>query len=608
MRKIYALLIIIFSFIHICNGAKVLLVLKSQASILPASNLKTRVAKSTYIYNTLYNHAQTTQVNIKAYLNSQFLPHRCYYLVNMIHTDLNAIQVDSMKRHPDVGSIIPDGNFTLPILERSINADRAIEWGLNMIQAPAVWAKGYKGQGIVIGGQDTGYDWDHPALINKYRGWNGTSSNHDYNWHDAIHIATGNPCGVNSPTPCDDNNHGTHTMGTMVGDDGAGNQIGVAPDAKWIGCRNMNKGDGTLSTYLECFEWFLAPYPVGGSAASGDPSKSPHVINNSWACPTLEGCNNSNFFVMEQAVNTLKAAGIVVVVSAGNEGNKGCNSVINPPAIFENSFSVGSTTNTDIISDFSSRGPVTIDGSNRIKPNVSAPGSGVRSCVVGTGYATYNGTSMAGPHVAGIVALLLNARPELDGEVEKIESIIEYTAVRKFPTTSCSDTPTQIPNNTYGWGRIDALAAINYVIENVVVEDANWYLPNHPNGLILTSQNGSRYNILIDNAGNITTQLNSTSFINSTKIDRGSLVFSDSTKSIVISTGTNLRKLKIINGALVGELVATPPLPPTVTHLGNIEIITPSKSLILKSSNGLLYSITVEDSGSLLVKNIPPID
>jgi serine protease AprX len=605
MRKIYALLIITFSFIHICNGAKVLLVLKSQASISPASNLKTRVAKSAYIYNTLYNHAQTTQVNIKAYLNSQFLPYRSYYLVNMIHTDLNAIQVDSMKRHPDVGSIIPDGNFTLPILERSINADRAIEWGLNMIQAPAVWAKGYKGQGIVIGGQDTGYDWDHPALINKYRGWNGTSSNHDYNWHDAIHTATGNPCGVNSPTPCDDNNHGTHTMGTMVGDDGVGNQIGVAPDAKWIGCRNMNSGDGTLSTYMECFEWFLAPYPMGSSAASGDPTKGPHVINNSWACPPSEGCNNSNFAVMEQAVNSLKAAGIVVVVSAGNEGRDGCNTVANPPAIFENSFSVGSTTSSDMVSNFSSRGPVTIDGSNRIKPNVSAPGSAVRSCTIGLGYATFSGTSMAGPHVAGLVALLLSARPELDGEVEKIESIIEYTAVRKFPTTSCSDTPTQIPNNTYGWGRIDALAAINYVIENVVVEDANWYLPNHPNGLILTSQNGSRYNIIIDNTGNITTQLNTTSFTNSTKIDRGSLVFSDSTKSIVISTGTNLRKLKIINGALVGEPVATPPLPPTVTHLGNIEIITPSKSLILKSSNGLLYSISVENDGSLIVSNVP---
>ncbi|MFM2392945.1 MAG: hypothetical protein RLZZ546_927, partial [Bacteroidota bacterium] len=263
----------------------------------------------------------------------------------------------------------------------------------------------------------------------------------------------------NSPFPCDDNNHGTHTMGTMVGDDYAGNQIGVAPLAKWIGCRNMDEGDGVLSTYVECFEWFLAPYPVGGNSAMGDPSKAPHVINNSWGCPTSEGCNNTNFSIMEMALNNLRNAGTVIVVSAGNSGSA-CNTVKDPPAIFQNSFSVGASNSLDAIAGFSSRGVVSIDGSNRLKPNVVAPGVAVRSCINGTGYASYQGTSMAGPHVAGLVALIISANPSLAGEVDEIESIIQETSKRLTSTQNCNDPGTNIPNAVFGYGRIDALAAV----------------------------------------------------------------------------------------------------------------------------------------------------
>ena len=72
--------------------------------------------------------------------------------------------------------------------------------------------------------------------------------------------------------PCDDKGHGTHTIGTAIGDDGMGNQIGMAPGAKWIGCRNMDQGNGTPARYIECMEFFLAPYPVGGTPAQGDPT------------------------------------------------------------------------------------------------------------------------------------------------------------------------------------------------------------------------------------------------------------------------------------------------------------------------------------------------
>jgi subtilisin family serine protease len=331
-----------------------------------------------------------------------------------------------------------------------------------------VWALGYTGQGVVVGGQDTGYQWNHPALINHYRGWDGTNANHNYNWHDAIHGLnphnTGNnPCGYNLTAPCDDNSHGTHTMGTMVGDDGAGNQIGMAPGAKWIGCRNMERGWGTPATYTECFQWFVAPTDLNGQ--NPDPSKAPDVINDSWYCPPAEGCADP--LILQSVVENVRAAGIVVVFAAGNSGS-GCSSINAPGAMYDASFTVGATDSGDNIAGFSSRGPVTVDGSNRLKPNVSAPGVNIRSSVPVNSYASgWSGTSMAGPHVVGLVALLLSAHPELRGQVDTIEHIIESSAVPRTDSQSCGDIPgTDVPNNTYGWGRVDALAALNFCNTN----------------------------------------------------------------------------------------------------------------------------------------------
>ncbi|MEO1628460.1 MAG: S8 family peptidase, partial [Bacteroidota bacterium] len=212
----------------------------------------------------------------------------------------------------------------------------------------------------------------------------------------------------------------------------------------------------------ECFQWFLAPTNSNGN--NPDATKAPHVINNSWGCPTSEGCNSGNFATMEAVVNSLKTAGIVVVVSAGNSGS-GCNTVNTPAAIYENSFSVGATNSSDNIAGFSSRGPVTVDGSGRAKPNVSAPGVAVRSCIRNGRYASFQGTSMAGPHVAGAVALIISADPGLAGQVEVIESALETTSVGRTTTQNCGGVSgSSIPNNTYGYGRIDALAAINSLL------------------------------------------------------------------------------------------------------------------------------------------------
>lgn len=438
-----------------------------QADLSFASTLKTKDEKAFFVFNKLNEIALTTQVNVISFLKTNNIEYTSFYVVNAIYVKAGIAVAAHLANFPEVKYLLHNQKFKYlkPVEESETDFGKqgdglmAIEWGITKTNADKVWAMGFKGQGVVVGGQDTGYDWSHPAIKSQYRGWNGTTANHNYNWYDAIHSGGGGNCGVNSKQPCDDQSHGTHTMGTMVGDDGKGNQIGMAPMAKWIGCRNMNQGAGTLNSYVECFQWFLAPTDLNNQ--NPDPTKAPHVINNSWGCDGSEGCNTSNFSVMETALNNLRASGVVVVVSAGNSGPN-CNTVSDPAAIFDKSFTVGSTKNDDTMSGFSSRGAVTIDGSNRLKPDISAPGSQIRSCVPGGGFQSMSGTSMAGPHVAGMVALLISAKPSLAGQVDSIEAIIQRTAKKINGNQTCNGTSSSVfPNNTVGHGRIDVLAAVN---------------------------------------------------------------------------------------------------------------------------------------------------
>ena len=441
-----------------------LVILSEQADLSGANALKTKDAKGRYVFERLMEVAQRTQQPILKTLQEQGLEHRPFWIANMIWVrgDLPAIQ--SLAQREDTARIVANSANRVPDLPPSPKMNQmvnSVEWNISKVHAPSVWALGYTGQGVVVAGQDTGYQWNHPALINHYRGWDGTNANHNYNWHDAIHGLNShnsgvNPCGYDLLAPCDDNSHGTHTMGTMVGDDGT-NQIGMAPGAKWIGCRNMERGWGTPATYAECFQWFIAPTDLNGQ--NSDPSKAPDVINNSWYCPPAEGCADP--LILQSVVENVRAAGIVVVFAAGNSGS-GCSSINAPGAMYDASFTVGATDSGDNIAGFSSRGPVTVDGSNRLKPDVSAPGVNIRSSVPGNRYAGgWNGTSMAAPHVVGVVALLISAHPELKGQVDGIERIIEHTAVPRTNSQSCGGVlGTEIPNNTYGWGRVDALAAL----------------------------------------------------------------------------------------------------------------------------------------------------
>jgi len=469
-----------------------IILMKEQADLSGAAQIDDPVARRAFVYQALVDTADGSQAPIRARLEAEGLAYRRYYLQNVIRVDGHRWRTRDFADLTGVAGVVPNPNVRpypihtavgiLPDVQGEGGEGNGIEWNIRQIGADAVWDMGFRGQGIVIGGQDTGYDWQHPALKQSYRGWDPAASHadHHYNWHDAWD---------DEPVPHDEDGHGTHTMGTMVGDDEQGNRIGVAPEARWIGCRNMRRGIGNPTSYLECMEFFLAPYPPGGDPFhDGEVSLSPDVVNNSWGCPDYEGCQQET---LKPAMEALRAAGMMMVVSAGNDG-PGCQTASEPPARYDAVFSVGATNRIGEIAFFSSRGPVVdMDAGQLLKPDIAAPGVDIRSSVPGGDYGISMGTSMAGPHVAGVVALLWSAWPELRGNVEATEGILRRSATAGPVSQVCSpsaqtsapgglieeilaaaggDSPvcacggvTGTPNNVYGWGQVNALQAVESV-------------------------------------------------------------------------------------------------------------------------------------------------
>jgi len=450
--------------------ADVLVRLAPLLDLEPPFPLQSKREKGRYVFEALRKHSLLTQESTLSALKRNGIEHRSFYIENLVQ--IPASKVDILRELAALPEVIGfDLNPTFRAHELPYQVPPSfppfasdIPENIKAVGAEKVWNElRVKGEGIVIAGQDSGYFWQHPALKNQYRGFVGLGVNHNYSWHDAIHSGASGACPANSPEPCDDTGHGTHTMGSMVGYDGGANKIGVAPEAKWIGCRNMNRGAGTAATYLECFEFFLAPYPLGGDPKKdGRPDLSPHVINNSWACPSSEGCKGGEFL---GAVRALKAAGIVVVVAVGNEG-PGCASAGDPPGSYSGEVVTVAAFDhrSSEIASFSSRGPSKFNGG--IGANLSGPGSAVRSAVPGggisdSGYDYKSGTSMAAPHVAGVVALLWSAQPALIGNVAKTVELLEKTAKAKTSSQNCGAFPgSKVPNAVFGHGFIDAYSAI----------------------------------------------------------------------------------------------------------------------------------------------------
>jgi subtilisin family serine protease len=395
-------------------GDRVFVVLKDQANVSVATSIEDYDARRHFVYTTLTEHANRSQANLRAFLDKLGIHYTSYYLVNAIEVDGGLITRLLLITHPEVDRVLYSPRLrpvsNLASAGGSADPPDRPQWNLTNIGADRVWNElGVRGQGIVIGQADSGVQWNHPELIDSYRGSNG---NHAYNWFDPW---------LNSTEPYDFSGHGTHTLGSILG-----NSVGVAPEAEWFACSNLARNVGNPALYLDCWQFLLAPFPRNGAPFSdGDPTRSAHIINNSWGCPDdSEGCDPT---VLLPAVQALRAAGIFVEVSAGNDG-PACSTVQSPPSTYDEVFSTGAVDSNNDVALFSSTGPVVADGSGRIKPDIMAPGVAVLSAFPNNSYTRLDGTSMAGPHVTGVVALMWSANPALIGDIDRTEQILIDTA------------------------------------------------------------------------------------------------------------------------------------------------------------------------------------
>jgi uncharacterized repeat protein (TIGR01451 family) len=433
--------------------------MKEKADLNPAYEMETKLEKGNFVYETLVSTAERTQADLRSYLDDQGVDFRAFYIANKIFVRGGSLDlVMEIAGRSDVAEITANHEYQLqePFMDPAgPQSPEAIEPNVTFIYADDVWALGIDGGGTVMAGNDTGLDETHPTIAPHYRGCLNpptcSSWDHNYNWWDATNTYPTNPY--------DGHGHGTHTTGTMVGDDGGSNQIGVAPGAQTIHCKNMtNGGSGNDQTFTECFEWDLAPWDLTGGNA--DPAMAPDAINNSWR---YWGGNNN---VFRDEVQALHAAGILVEVSAGNEG-PGC-ATLGSPSDYWEVLTTGSvshfTTFPGTITGFSSRGPSDLDGD--YFPDIMAPGQSIRSSLPGNSYGSWSGTSMAGPHATALVGLMWDACPALIGQVYPTIDIINITAV---PLTgqggsNCGGDYTDGPNNDWGNGTIHALAAVQEAI------------------------------------------------------------------------------------------------------------------------------------------------
>jgi subtilisin family serine protease len=427
----------------------------SDASLAGVEALGTRAARSQAVYDTLSAHAAQTQAGVRSYLDQRAIGYQVFWINNsLLVRGASRDLVNALAARPDVAYIRGTHTRHLDVTgpARAVDGVDAVEWGVMKVRSPDVWATGNTGQGVVVSSVDTGVRYTHQAVTNQYRGNNGNGTfTHDYNWFDPSHI-----CSANGATPCDNNEHGTHTMGTMVGGDGLGpftNDVGNAPGAKWVAAKGCETNSCSDSALIGSAQFIACPTKTDGTAP--DCSKSPDIVNNSWG-----GGGHDPWYI--QYVQAWRAAGIIPVFSAGNNGS-GCTS-LGSPGDYPNVIGVGATSISDVLASFSSKGPSQFT-QRPLKPDFVAPGDNVRSSIntSDTAYGLLSGTSMAAPHVVGTIALYLSAHP-----TATFQQI--YTAFRTSTSTalgappgadSCGNRNFDVyPNFIYGWGQVDVAAAL----------------------------------------------------------------------------------------------------------------------------------------------------
>ena len=432
-------------------GDRLFVILKDQADISDVASIKDRDERLNVSYERLTEHANETQADLRRFFDRTGVEYTPYYLENAMEVRGGTLIRLYLMTRPEVDRVIPSPRLRAvpadsPQPGYLTDVDGSVQWNISMIGADKVWDEfNVRGKGIVVGQSDSGVDGNHPAIHKQYR---GVTQGDDYNWFDPWDGTT---------SPNDEGGHGTHTTGIILGANG----IGVAPEAQWMGCVNLDRNLANPALYLDCMQFMLAPFPHGGDPfKDGDPAKAAHVLNNSWGCPTLEGCDPN---ALLQATDNLRDAGIFVVVSTGNDGPN-CETVESPLSLYDSAFSVGALDQFGDMADFSSRGPVTADGSGRNKPDIVAPGVDIISSTPEGTYASFSGTSMAGPHLVGVVALIWSAQPDLIGDIDGTEQLIIDTAQPYSGNTSIGCFTGDTPSNAYGYGVVDVYAAVKKVL------------------------------------------------------------------------------------------------------------------------------------------------
>nr|WP_239582674.1 cell wall-binding repeat-containing protein [Bacillus tianshenii] len=416
-------------------------------------NLQTRYA----VVDALKSTAEITQNSLLQSLekSEHVKDVKSFYIMNVVYVKATQEILEELKNHPEVENIILDFKIdidwpemspihtegsTQQVMGESIlqEDDSSIEWNINQVEAPRVWNEfGIDGSGVVVGMIDTGAHWSHEALKEKWRGYDPLDPNNPNpigNWFDAV---------SNQSMPYDAASipHGSHVMGTILGQDPAGNnKIGVAPGAKWIAAKAFTEQGGQASWLLAAGQFMLAP--------NGDPSLAPDIVNNSWG----GGAGLDEWY--RPMVQAWRDAGILPVFSAGNAyPNK-----VSAPGNYPESYAVAATDSQNRRGSFSSvgAGPYADD----LKPDIAAPGVNIRSSVP-TGYeGGWNGTSMAAPHISGVAALLRSVDASLT--VDQLEDIINETAIpltdNQYPTA---------PNHGYGNGLVNAYEAVASIASGI---------------------------------------------------------------------------------------------------------------------------------------------
>jgi subtilisin family serine protease len=436
-------------------------------------------ARGWYVYETLTALAEDSQAEVRKYLDDEGVPYEAFWVQNVIAVQsstgatlsglLNYGEIESLQSIPQVFVIDP----YLISADPGAVETAATASNLTQINADQVWSMGFDGEGLVLGSIDTGVRYTHEALVESYRGNLGDGLfSHHYQWWDAV---------SRQGEPYDDHGHGSHVTGIMAGASSPGDEIGVAPGADWIACKAIKQNGGGLGTDLiKCGQFMTAPTNLEG--ANPNPNLRPHVVNNSWG-----DCGRTYTDWYEGVIDAWLAVGIYPIFANGNSSGcgypmpPGLNTVSNP-ARSHHVTAVGSTGRDDgAYAPHSNWGPtdspdtLNPNGYPAIKPQVVAPGVGIRSAVASgdSAYAEWSGTSMSAPHVAGLVALVWEAGDCLVGDTITTETIIQDTA-NPIPYNSGNgdEGPGFVPNHATGWGEVDARAAV----EGAVVYCEGGYL------------------------------------------------------------------------------------------------------------------------------------